>query len=105
MLFHFPGRDNLKSSDNSKSPKNELLSFTMQQERCLLDETMSGEAMTRNIVNEGNNKLKFLYRKNNRLLPICLMLQNPGTNKETSRLYLDLSSNAQYNPYKNSIKT
>ena len=49
----------------------------MQQERCLLDETMSGEAMTRNIVNEGNNKLKFLYRKNNRLLPICLMLQKP----------------------------
>ena len=49
----------------------------MQQERCLLDETMSREAMTRNIVNEGNNKLKFLYRKNNRQLPICLMLQKP----------------------------
>ena len=32
MLFHFPDPDNLKNGDNSKSPKNELLAFAMQQE-------------------------------------------------------------------------
>ena len=31
---------------------------------CLLDETMSGEAMALNVVNKINNMLKFLYRKN-----------------------------------------
>ena len=30
---------------------------------CLLDETMSEEAMALNVVNKVNNKLKFLYRK------------------------------------------
>ena len=35
LFFHFPGPDNLKNGDNSKSPKNELLGFTMQQEICL----------------------------------------------------------------------
>ena len=32
MFFQFPGPDNLKTGDNSKSPKNELLRFAMQQE-------------------------------------------------------------------------
>ena len=36
---------------------------------CLLDETMSGEAMALNVVNKINNKLKFLYRKNSFLTP------------------------------------
>ena len=36
---------------------------------CLLDETMSGEAMTLNVVNKINTKLKFLYRKNSYLTP------------------------------------
>ena len=31
---------------------------------CLLDETMSGEAMALNVLNKINNKLKFLHRKN-----------------------------------------
>ena len=31
---------------------------------CLLDETMSGEAMALKVVNKINNKLKLLYRKN-----------------------------------------
>ena len=31
---------------------------------CLLDETMSGEAMALNVVNKVNDKLKFLYCKN-----------------------------------------
>ena len=32
---------------------------------CILDETLSGESMAINILKKGNNKLKFLYRKNN----------------------------------------
>ena len=36
---------------------------------CLLDEAMFGEAMALNIVNNINNKLKFLYRKNCFLTP------------------------------------
>ena len=32
MFFHFPGPNNLKNGDNTKSPKNELLGFAMQQE-------------------------------------------------------------------------
>ena len=31
---------------------------------CILDKTMSGEAMTISVINKINNKLKFLYRKN-----------------------------------------
>ena len=31
---------------------------------CLLEETMSGEAIAINVVNKINNKLKFLYREN-----------------------------------------
>ena len=30
---------------------------------CLMHETMSGEAMTLNVIDKINNKLKFLYRK------------------------------------------
>ena len=37
--------------------------------RCLLDETMSGDAMALTVVNKINNKLKFLYRKNIFLKP------------------------------------
>ena len=32
VFFHFPGPNNLKNGDNTKSPKNELLGFAMQQE-------------------------------------------------------------------------
>ena len=32
--------------------------------RCLLDETLSGDAMRLNVVNKISNKLKFLYHKN-----------------------------------------
>ena len=31
---------------------------------CLMDETMSGEAMALNVIHKINNKLKFLYRQN-----------------------------------------
>ena len=37
---------------------------------CLLDKTMSGEAMALNVVNKINNKLKFLSRKNSFLTPV-----------------------------------
>ena len=42
---------------------------------CLLDETMSGEAMALNVVHKINNKLNFLYRKNSFLTPAlrCLL--------------------------------
>ena len=48
--------------------------------QCLLDETMSGKAMTLNIVYKINNKLKFLYCKNNFFTPplrclLCIVLQ------------------------------
>ena len=35
----------------------------------LMDETMSGEAMTLYVIHKINNKLKFLYRKNDFLTP------------------------------------
>ena len=43
--------------------------FKVKYLGCLLDETMSGEAMALNIANKINNKLKFLYRKNSFLTP------------------------------------
>ena len=36
---------------------------------CLMDEAMSGEAMTLYVIHKINNKLKFLYRKNGFLRP------------------------------------
>ena len=36
---------------------------------CLLDETMSGEAMAFNVINKINNKLKFFHHKNDFLRP------------------------------------
>ena len=36
---------------------------------CLMDKTMSGEAMALNIIHKINKKLKFLYRKNDFLTP------------------------------------
>ena len=36
---------------------------------CLMDETMSGEAMALNFIHKINNKLKFLYLKNAFLVP------------------------------------
>ena len=36
---------------------------------CVMDETMSGEAMALKVVNKINEKLKFLYRKNSFLTP------------------------------------
>ena len=41
---------------------------------CLMDETMSGEAMTLYVTHKINNKLKFLYRKNDFLEPTLRFL-------------------------------
>ena len=49
---------------------------------CVLDETMSGEPMTLNVINKINSKLKFLYRKDRVLRPelrrmLCNVLIQP----------------------------
>ena len=49
---------------------------------CVLDETMSGETMTLNVINKINSKLKFLYRKDRVLRPelrrmLCNVLIQP----------------------------
>ena len=43
---------------------------------CLMDETMSGEAMALNVIYKINNKLKFLYRKNDFLTATLRHLQH-----------------------------
>ena len=37
--------------------------FKVKYRRCLMDETMSGEAMTVNVIHKINKKLKFIYCK------------------------------------------
>ena len=61
---------------------------------CLLDKTMSGEAMVVNI-NKINNKLKFLYRKNSFLKPalrrlLCDALIQPHFDYASSAWYPNL---------------
>ena len=65
---------------------------------CLLDETMSGEAMALNVVNKINNKLKFLYRKNIFLTPLlrrvlCDALIQPHSDYACSAWYPNLTKN------------
>ena len=43
--------------------------FKVKCPECLLDETMSREAMALDVVNKINNELTFLYRKNSFLTP------------------------------------
>ena len=62
---------------------------------CLLDETMSGEAMALNIVHKINNKLKFVYRKNSFLTPalkrlLCNALIQPHFDYACSAWYPNL---------------
>ena len=63
---------------------------------CLLDETMSGEAMALNVVNKINNKLKFLYRKNSFLTPalrrlVCNAFIQPHFDYACSAWYPNLT--------------
>ena len=70
--------------------------------RCLLDETMPGEAMALNIVNKVNNKLKFLYHKNSFLMPalrclLCSALIQPHFDYACSAWYPSLTKKLKQN--------
>ena len=57
-----------------------------------MDETMSGEAMALNVIHKINNKLKFLYRKNDFLTPplrrlLCNALIQPHFDYACSAWY------------------
>ena len=61
-----------------------------------MDETMSGEAMTLNVIHKVNNKLKFLYHKNDFLTPTlrCFLfnaLIQPHFDYACSAWYLGLT--------------
>ena len=63
---------------------------------CLMDETMSGEAMALYVIYNINNKLKFLYRKNDFLTPtlrrlLCNALIQPHFNYAGSAWYPNLT--------------
>ena len=62
---------------------------------CLMDETMSGEAMALHVIHKINNKLKFLYRKNVFLTPklrrlLCNALIQPHFDYACSSWYPNL---------------
>ena len=62
---------------------------------CLMDETMSGEAIALNVIHKINNKLKFLYRKNDFLKPtlrrlLCNALIQPHFDYACSAWYPNL---------------
>ena len=68
---------------------------------CLLDETMSGEAMVLNIVHKIKNKLRFLYRKNSFLTPalrrlLCNALMQPHFDYACSASYQSLTKNLKH---------
>ena len=72
---------------------------------CLLDETLSGEAMAVNVVNKINNKLKFFYRKISFLTPalrclLCNALMQPHFDYVCSAWYPNLT-----NKFKNRMQT
>ena len=69
--------------------------------RCLMDETMSGEAMALNIIHKINNKLKFLYCKSDFLTPtlrclLCNALIQPHFDYACSAWYPNLSKKLKH---------
>ena len=69
---------------------------------CLMDETMSREAMTLHVIHKINNKLKFLYRKNDFLTPtqrrlLCNALIQPHFDYAWSAWYPNLSKKLKRN--------
>ena len=63
---------------------------------CILDETLSGEAMALNVLSKINKKLKFLYRKNDFLTPLlrrmlCNSLIQPHFDYACSAWYPNLN--------------
>ena len=68
---------------------------------CLIDETMSGEAMALYIIHKINNKLKFLYRKNDFLTPtlrrlLCNALIQPHFDYACSAWYPNLTKKLRH---------
>ena len=66
-----------------------------------MNETMSGEAMALNIIHKINNKLKFLYRKNDFLTPtlrrlLCNALIQPHFDYACSAWYLNLTKKLKH---------
>ena len=65
---------------------------------CMLCETMLGETMTLSVIDKGNNKLKFLYRKNRFLTPtlkrlLCNALIQPHFDYACSAWYPNVTKN------------
>ena len=68
---------------------------------CLLNETMSGEAIAFKVANKINNKLKFLYRKNSFLTPalrhlLCNALIQPHFDYACSAWYPNLTKKLKH---------
>ena len=67
---------------------------------CVLDESVSGEPMALNVVNQINGKLKLLYRKNKLLTPelrrmLCNAFIQPHFDYECTAWYPNLTKNKQ----------
>ena len=91
LSIHF-GQDKTKSI---------LFASKVKYLGCLLDETMSGEAMALNVVNKINNMLKFLYRKNSFLTPalrrlLCNALIQPHFDYASSFWYPNLTKKLKH---------
>ena len=68
---------------------------------CLMEETMSGEAMAFNVIHKINSKLKFLYCKNNFLTPklrhlLCNALIQPHFDYVCSAWYPNLTKKLKH---------
>ena len=68
---------------------------------CLMDETMSGGATALNVIHKINNKLKFLYRKNDFLTPtlrrlLCNALIQPHFDYPCSAWYPNLTNKLKH---------
>ena len=75
---------------------------------CFMDETMSGEAMALHVIRKINNKLKFLYRKNDFLTStlrrvLCNALIQRHFDYACSALYPNLSKKLKSKPLKTSV--
>ena len=73
---------------------------------CLMDETMSGEAMVLNVIHKISNKLKFLYQKNDFLTPaalrclLCKALMQPHFDDVW---YPNLNKEIKFKPLKTNV--
>ena len=75
--------------------------FKVKYLGCLLDKTMSGEAMNLNVINKINNKLKFLHHKDRFLIPalsclLCNPLMQPHFDYASSAWYPNLTKKIKH---------